>query len=83
VELAATGERARTRRIDSPSDLTAQELQIARLAANRFTSREIASQLFISPHTVEYHLKKVFQKLGVRSRTQLATALPETTEMSR
>jgi DNA-binding CsgD family transcriptional regulator len=78
IELAATGERARTRRVESASDLTVREFQIARLAADGFTSREIASQLFISPNTVEYHLKKVFQKLGVRSRIHLAKALPVT-----
>ncbi len=77
VELAATGERARPRRVESASDLTARELQIGRLAAGGLTSREIASQLFISPNTVEYHLKKVFQKLGVRSRIQLAKAIPD------
>jgi DNA-binding CsgD family transcriptional regulator len=75
VELEATGEHARTRQVDTTADLTVRELQIARLAADRRTSREIASQLFVSPHTVEYHLKKVFQKLGVRSRRDLAMAL--------
>ena len=77
VELAATGERARPRRVESASDLTVRELQIARLAADALTSREIASQLFISPNTVEYHLKKVFLKLGVNSRIQLAKAIPD------
>jgi DNA-binding CsgD family transcriptional regulator len=76
LELEATGERARTRQAESAADLTIRELQIARLAADGLTSREIASQLFISPHTVEYHLKKVFQKLGVRSRIHLAKAIP-------
>jgi DNA-binding CsgD family transcriptional regulator len=80
LELAATGERARTRRVASTSDLTVRELQIARLAADGLTSREIAFQLFISPNTVEYHLKKVFQKLGVRSRVQLARAIPDSAE---
>ena len=77
VELAATGERARTRSVESASDLTVRELQIAQLAAEALTSRQIASQLFISPNTVEYHLKKVFQKLGVKSRVQLAKAIPD------
>lgn len=81
VELAASGERARTRGIESGSDLTARELQIAQLAADGLTSREIASQLFISPNTAAYHLKKVFQKLGISSRTQLVKALPDPTEM--
>lgn len=76
VELAATGERTRKRSVDAAADLTVRELQIARLAANRLTSHEIASQLFISPHTVEHHLKRVFQKLGVSSRRDLAGALP-------
>ena len=75
-ELEATGERAKKRRVEATADLTPRELQIARLAADRFTSREIASQLFISPHTVEHHLKNVFQKLGVNSRRELAQAMP-------
>jgi len=76
VELQATGEKARGRQFHANADLTGRELQIARLAADRLSSREIASQLFISPHTVEYHLKKIFQKLGVGSRRDLAAALP-------
>jgi DNA-binding CsgD family transcriptional regulator len=80
LELAATGERARTRRVDSNVDLTARELQIARLAADGLTSPEIGSQLFISPKTVEYHLTKIFQKLGVKSRMQLAKAMPDAAE---
>jgi DNA-binding CsgD family transcriptional regulator len=75
-ELQATGERARKRTVDTLDQLTAQEAQVARLAANGHTNRDIATQLFISPSTVEYHLRKAFRKLDVKSRTQLARRLP-------
>ncbi len=75
VELQATGERARKRTADTQDQLTPQESQVSRLAAQGNTNREIASQLFISPHTVEYHLRKAFRKLDIKSRAQLADRL--------
>jgi DNA-binding CsgD family transcriptional regulator/tetratricopeptide (TPR) repeat protein len=76
VELEATGERARKRTVTTRGDLTPQEAQIARLARDGLSNVEIGARLFISKHTVEYHLRKVFAKLGINSRTKLARALP-------
>ena len=76
-ELVATGENARKRRPDTREELTPQERQIARLARGGLSNPEIGAQLFISARTVEWHLGTVYAKLGITSRKQLRTALPE------
>jgi DNA-binding CsgD family transcriptional regulator len=75
-ELMATGEAVRKRTIETRDMLTAQESQIALLAAQGHTNPEIGRELFISPRTVEYHLAKVFTKLGISSRRELRSAVP-------
>jgi DNA-binding CsgD family transcriptional regulator len=74
-ELLATGEKARKRTVETRDDLTAQERQIAELACDGLSNPEIGSRLFLSPRTVEWHLRKVFGKLGIGSRHALAGAL--------
>jgi DNA-binding CsgD family transcriptional regulator len=76
IELRASGGQARERAVETQNPLTAQESLIARLAADGASNPEIAAQLFISRATVAYHLRKVFTKLGLSSRSQLARALP-------
>jgi DNA-binding CsgD family transcriptional regulator len=75
-ELQATGETARKRTVETRADLTAQEAQIARLARDGLSNAEIGGRLFTSPRTVQYHLGKVFTKLGINSRMQLDRVLP-------
>jgi DNA-binding NarL/FixJ family response regulator len=75
-ELHATGETARKRTVDTAGELTSQEFQVARLARDGLSNPEIGARLFISPRTVQYHLRKVFGKLDISSRSQLEFVLP-------
>jgi DNA-binding NarL/FixJ family response regulator len=75
-ELLATGETVRKRTVETSGQLTAQEAQIARLAAQGLTNPEIGAALFISPRTVEWHLRKTFPKLGITTRRELRRSLP-------
>jgi DNA-binding CsgD family transcriptional regulator len=76
AELLATGETVRKRNVETLTDLTPQELQVARLASDGLTNPEIGARLFLSPRTIEWHLRKVFVKLGITSRRELRAALP-------
>jgi DNA-binding NarL/FixJ family response regulator len=74
-ELRASGERSRRRAPEARDQLTAQELQIAQLAASGLSNREIGQRLFLSPRTISTHLYRVFPKLGITSRAELSGAL--------
>ena len=80
TELVATGETVRKRNVETRFELTAQETQIARMAADGSTNPEIGAELFISTRTVEWHLRKVYPKLGITSRRELRKALPDLRE---
>ncbi|HEV3318712.1 MAG TPA: LuxR C-terminal-related transcriptional regulator, partial [Solirubrobacteraceae bacterium] len=82
-ELLATGERVRKRSVETRDELTAQEAQVARLARDGLSNAEIGERLFISQHTVAYHLRKVFSKLDIVSRNQLERVMPDDAQASR
>jgi DNA-binding NarL/FixJ family response regulator len=75
-ELLATGEHVRKRSVDTHDELTAQERHIAQLAREGLSNPEIGARLFLSPRTIEWHLRKVFAKLRIRSRRELTKVLP-------
>jgi DNA-binding NarL/FixJ family response regulator len=75
-ELLATGETARKRTVETRDELTPHEARIARMARDGASNQDIATQLFVSRKTVEYHLHKVFAKLGISTRHQLEDVLP-------
>jgi ATP/maltotriose-dependent transcriptional regulator MalT len=76
IELRATGKRVRKRTVETHDELTSQERHIAQLARDGLSNSEIGTRLFLSPRTVEWHLRKVFTKLGISSRMGLHDALP-------
>jgi DNA-binding CsgD family transcriptional regulator len=82
-ELAATGETARKRAVETTGELTAQEAQVARLAREGLSNPEIGARLFISARTVQHHLSLVFAKLAISSRSQLHRVLPADPDTAR
>jgi DNA-binding CsgD family transcriptional regulator len=81
--LLGTGEHVRKRSVETRDELTAQEAQIARLARGGLSNAEIGARMFISQHTVAYHLRKVFSKLDITSRSQLNHVLPDNAQAAR
>jgi DNA-binding NarL/FixJ family response regulator len=79
-ELLATGETARKRSVETAAELTAQEAHVARLVRDGLSNPQIGARLFIGARTVQYHLGKVFAKLGITSRSQLGEALHDDLE---
>jgi DNA-binding CsgD family transcriptional regulator len=83
AELLLTGEQVRKRSVDAATGMTPQELVVAQLAAAGSTNAEIASRLFVSPNTIDYHLRKIYRKVGISSRRDLAEALARIAPSSR